>query len=87
MFNHALETAPECDIFGEPHLGYEKTHSNLTKAYERLHQDSLINKAAMALLNSGVYWTPELLRKNYDPKRPKVFATAIAMLERVELEG
>jgi hypothetical protein len=87
MFNDSFEANPECDIFGEPHVGYEKTHNVLSRAYERLQEQNAINQAAMALLNSGVYWTPELLRRNATSERAMVFAVATTTLERIGMEG
>jgi hypothetical protein len=87
MFDDSFEPNPVCDIFGEPHVGYEKTHDVLRRAYERLHEEILVKQAAMGLLNSGVYWTPELLRRNFSLDRAKVFASATVALERIGLEG
>jgi hypothetical protein len=84
MFKDSLEANPECDIFGEPHVGYEEAHKNLTNAYTNLLAEHSLHTAAMTLVNSGVYWTPELLRKNYNHKRQHVFDLAISALEAVK---
>ena len=79
----------ECKIFGKPHEWFEQAHSNLKKAYTGLLRKkgkTNTEYKVLELLNSGLYWTSDLLIKNYDKSRKARFDVAIKLLKEVEEE-